>query len=181
MALSALLLAVGPSRSDEGSGAPAIVYFADGSNMPLASWSFAYSYDTGVYGAGTFGAAPHRESQDLLSGKKVFRVAGAVLQVQYREYEQSQEVEGETKTSKVAVATGLTVTRPTPKGEVRLEPPSKELLLPSAKGTVRALGLDLQGSTLTGTRRSFCLMSYSFDVECHPAAADRVVKVEFPN
>jgi len=181
-AAAVMLLAVPWLPGDETGGEPAIVYFADGSNMPLASWSLSYEYDASAPGtARAFGSTSRRESHDLFSGKKALPTAGAVLQVQYREYEQSQEVDGETKSVKVTVATGLTLTQGGKKSELKLEAPSKEFLLPQGdKGMARALGLDLQGSTLTGTKRSFCLVSYSFDVECHPSASDRVVKVEFP-
>jgi hypothetical protein len=39
--------------------------------------------------------------------------------------------------------------------------------------------LDVLGETVTGTRKDFCLVSYTAVVECGGTAADRVVKVEF--
>jgi hypothetical protein len=45
---------------------------------------------------------------------------------------------------------------------------------------VQARSLDLHGQTLTGTRRSFCILSYSALVQCYDTVGQQVVKLEFP-
>jgi hypothetical protein len=63
----------------------------------------------------------------------------------------------------------------------KVEAPARELLVESLeKGTtLMARTLDVLGETVTGTRKDFCLVSYTAVVECGGTAADRVVKVEF--
>ena len=64
---------------------------------------------------------------------------------------------------------------------LKIEAPARDLLVESPeKGvTVMARTLDVQGETITGTKKDFCLMSYTPVVECGGTAADRVVKIEF--
>jgi hypothetical protein len=183
VAAAAFVLALaGTTRGQE---APIIVYFADGSNVPLGAWSFSYDYEARRKDeAPAFGSSSARESRDLFSGKKGFPTAGAVLEIQYREFDEPRQVEGgETRNVKVGVATGFVLTVEGKSREVKLEAPRDELLVPQGVGkdvTVRALGVDLLGTTLTGGKRSFCLAGYVYNVQCHPEAAERVVKIEFP-
>lgn len=183
--LAAAVLLVAFGGLARGQEAPVIVYFADGSNVPLGAWSFSYDYEALQKGAApAFGSSSVRESRDLFSGKKSLPTAGTVLEIQYREFEEQRQVEGgETRNVKVGVATGFVLTSEGKSRDVKLEPPHEDLLVPegAAKGvTVRALGIDLQGTTLTGGKRSFCLAGYVYNVQCHPEASERVVKVEFP-
>ena len=159
-----------------------VVTLGDGTTLPLAAWSLSYEYQvTPQGGTATFGATARREARDLFLGKKSVPTAGSVLEIQYRQYEQSEQVDGQQQTVKVAVATGLVLTAAGKKTDLHLEPPHKDLLVPvgAEKGLVQARALDLTGMTLTGTRRSFCLLSYTAQVECHPPAPERVVKLEF--
>jgi hypothetical protein len=182
---AAILLLLATAGLARGQEAPIIVYFADGSNAPLNGWSFSYEYEArGKDAPPSFGSTSTRESRDLLSGKKSLATAGAVLEVQYREYEEARQVEGgETRSVKVATATGFVLTVDGKARDVKIEAPHVDLLAPQGveKGVVvKGLGIDLQGTTLTGARRSFCLAGYVYNVQCHPEAADRVMKVEFP-
>ena len=168
---------------DEPAAGIVIVSMADGTNLPLASWSLSYEYQVSPQaGAATFGEASRREARDLFVGKKSLATTGSTVEIQYREYDRAEEVDGQTQTVRVAVATGLVWTAGGKKSEVRVEPPHKDFLVPQGgeKGVVQARALDLRGLTLTGTKRTFCLLSYSAQVECHPPAAERVVKMEFP-
>lgn len=182
--LLALLACAGVTTlaGDEPQPGIVIVSLADGTNLPLTSWSLSYEYQvTPQAGAATFGQAPRREARDLFVGKKSLATAGSTVEIQYRQYQRAEEVDGQTQTVQVAVATGLVWTAGGKKSEVRVEAPQKDFLVPQGgeKGVVQARGLDLTGLTLTGTKRTFCLLSYSAQVECHPPAADRVVKMEF--
>jgi hypothetical protein len=181
-AVGLLLLGAAPWAGAQ--GVPIIVYFADGSNVPLTDWTFSYEYDARPKDASpVFGGSSRRESRDLFSGKKSLPTAGTVLEVQYREFDETREVDGETREVHVAQATGLVMTVDGKKRDVKLEAPRDELLVPEGveKGVeVSALGLDLEGTTLTGTKRSFCIAGYVYNVQCRPEAADRIVKIEFP-
>jgi hypothetical protein len=182
--LLALLACAGATvvAADEPAAGIVIVTMADGTNLPLASWSLSYEYQvTPQAGAATFGEAPRREARDLFVGKKSLPTAGSTIEIQYREYDRGEEVDGQTQTVRVAVASGLVWSAGGKKSKVRVEPPNKDFLVPQGgeKGVVQARALDLRGSTLTGTKRTFCLLSYSAQVECHPPASERVVKLEF--
>ena len=65
---------------------------------------------------------------------------------------------------------------------LKAEAPAPEALLPQAGKdlVVQVRGLDLQGETLTGGKRTYCLLSYTALVECAPDPDQRVVKIRFP-
>jgi hypothetical protein len=183
--IGALVLALGAlARGDEATEAPIIVYFADGANVPLTSWSLSYEYEARPKDAApAFGQSLRREARDFRSGKKILALTGAVLEIRYREYEEPREVGGETQNVKVAAATAFVLTVDAKKNDLKLEPPDRDLLVTGTaeKGLqIRALGVDVRGTTLTGAKRSFCLAGYVYDVQCHPEPAERVVKIEFP-
>jgi hypothetical protein len=183
LALAALLLVARPAAPQGGPG-QVIVHLADGTTLPLNSWSLSYEYQ--AYKEGTqpgFAQPTRRESADFWSNKKVFGMAGGSLEIQYRLYDKPVEVDGQSQKGQGAVVTGLVVNAAGKRSELKREPPAKELLMPGGthKGLiVQARSLDVRGETLTGTRRDFCVMSYSPLVECSAAPKDRVVKLEFP-
>jgi len=180
--LVALLAAGVPAFADDPQASTVVVTLGDGTTLPLVSWSLSYEYQvTAQGGTAAFGTTARREARDLYVGKKSLPTSGNVLEIQYRQYEQSEQVDGQARTAKVAVATGFVMTAGGKKTELRLEPPHKDLLVPQGaeKGVVQGRALDLTGMTLTGTKRSFCLASYAAQVECHPPASERVVKLEF--
>lgn len=177
-----LVAAGGTVRGQEPQAKGVIVTLADGTNLPLTSWSLSYEYQVLPQGGVTGqGAAARRDARDLFVGKKSLVTAGSTIEIRYREYERAEEIDGQSQNVKVAVASGIVVTAGGKKSEVRIEAPHKDLLVPQGadKGVVQARALDLRGSTLTGTKRSFCLLSYVAQVECHPPAGERVVKMEF--
>jgi hypothetical protein len=169
------------SAAAQDTGGVAVVHMADGSELPLTTWSLSYEYQAWKEGtAQAFSQPAKREARELWSGKKVLALAGAVLEIQYQLYQ--RQVEGEPAPSQGAAVTGLVLSVDGKKTEIKVEPPSKELLLPAggAKGLiVQARALDIHGETLTGTKRDYCLVSYTQQVECSAAASERVVRIEF--
>jgi hypothetical protein len=160
----------------------AIVVLADGTSVPLSPWSFSYEYV--AYARDSSAAlAPfsRRESESLLLGKKAVDTNGRVLEIGYETLQRQRDVDGETKTVDVKVARELRLTGAGGKKAVfKVEPPDKAALVPGGKDQIVApRSLDLSGQTLTGTRTSYCLASYTSLVECGGEAAHQVVRVEF--
>jgi hypothetical protein len=162
----------------------AILHLADGSELPLGSWSLSYEYQAWKEGTSQAFAQPsRRESREFLTGKKSLPLSGATLEIQYRVYERQVEVNGQPTKGQGAAVTGLSLTAAGKKTELKVEAPNKDFLVPpgSSKGLiVQARALDVKGETLTGTKRTYCLLSYTPQVECSAAAAERVVRIEFP-
>lgn len=177
LSTAALAVAAHARQAREDGGAGVVVTFADGSSLPLTSWSLSYEYQAA--GSSTFAAA-RRESRDLLVGKKALPTAGGVLEVQYREYDRMSGGEPPQKET-FAIATGVVFKIGDKKSTFRIEAPHRDLLVPSGveKGAVQARALDLTGLTLTGTKRSFCILAYTAQVECNPPRGDRIVRIEF--
>ena len=166
LALLLSLAAGGYARDDE--RPPVTVFFADGSSQPLRAWSFSYEYGAWRKGESPArGTVSRRESGELLIGKKVVPTAGLVLELQY--------------TGAIARALS-TVDKAGKHSALKAEAPAPEALLPQAVKdmVVQVRGLDLQGETLTGGKRSYCLLSYTALVECAADPDQRVVKVQFP-
>jgi hypothetical protein len=180
-ALAAALVLATQATAQE---APVVVHLADGATLPMGSWTLSYEY--AAWGRGESPALAKTEKKDaraLWLGKKQQPLAGASLEFEYdvvdRELEQ---VEGGSVTKRVPVLRGLTLTGADgSRQRLKPEPPHRNLLLPGDKARlVQARSLDLHGQTLTGTRRSFCLLSYSALVQCHESVGQQVVKLEFP-
>jgi hypothetical protein len=147
---------------------PVTVFFADGSSQPLRAWSLAYEYAAWRKGdTPARGSVSRREFQDLLVGKRVVPTAGALLEVEYAG----------------TVARGLALTDAAGKRTaLKAEPPAGEAVA-SQLGkdvVVQVRVLDLQGETLTGGKRSYCLLSFTALVECAAEPSQRVVKIQFP-
>lgn len=180
--LAALIgLALGvPLAAPQGGGA--VAHLADGSSVPLVSWTLSYEYDTWKQGTPRFHQQPERrDTAELWLAKKSYPVKGRTLEITYRPAERQVEVDGEVRTLKVQVASGLVLVADGKRTELKLEVPHRDLILPEAqKGmlvTVRTL--DLKGQTLTGTRREFCLLSFTGLVECPVEPDHQVLRVDF--
>jgi hypothetical protein len=146
----------------------ATVYLADGSTVPLRNWSLSYEFT--VRGKTTPMAQARSESQrsqELWSDKDVYPLAGSRLQLLYKK--QSQFVD------KIAYQ------GQDKKKDFKPKPPHRDRLLPDADGDLLVVpqSLDLKGETLTGTKRSFCVLSYTVLVVCFSEPSQQVVKVEF--
>jgi hypothetical protein len=181
LALGAILL-LPAAGSPQASNSMLIVHMADGSSLPLQSWSLSYEYQAWKQGTAPGFTQPVRRNAALLwVGKKAFPIAGSGVEIQYRVYERQVEVDGQMQKGQGAVVTALVLSVEGKRAELKPEPPAKEFLMPgeSAKGlTVQARSLDVRGETLTGTKRDFCVMSYTALVECSAVAANRIVRLE---
>lgn len=162
----------------------AVVHLRDGSSQPLLEWTLSYEYVSWKQGTSPYLAPTTRKpTLEIWVAKKQYPVKGQTLEIVYGPSQIEREVGGEVKKLDVQVATRLSLG---PEGgkrtELKLEAPHKDLVLPqAAKGeSVLVRTLDLIGQTLTGTRREFCLASFSSLVECPYDPARQVVKVEFP-
>jgi hypothetical protein len=164
------LLAGGPSpaRAQAEERPPLTVFFADGSSQPLREWSLAYEYVTWPKGESPArGTVATRETAELLLGKKTLPASAMTLELQY------------TGTA----ARSLSVQDKAGKrSNLKVEAPALESLVPQLpKDTVvQPRVLDLRGLTLTGGKRSFCLLTYTALVECAADPRERVVKIQFP-
>lgn len=188
VALAAILLVtLGAARStpadaplDRGT---VFVTLEDGSSVPLHNWSLSYEY--GVAKAGVsplFAPTARKAAWELYVGKKAIPVTGQVLTITYSESMRSTESDTGIKTERVKTPRELTLTGVDGrKTNFKIEAPARELLVESLeKGTtLMARTLDLLGETITGTKKDFCVVSYTAVVECGGTAADRVVKIEF--
>jgi hypothetical protein len=186
--LAAALLAAAAAGQEAASPAPAaepagggsvLVTLADGTSLPLQSWSLSYEYLAWKQGTSQHSSTPMRkEGRVLWIGKKVIPADGLSLTIEYGEVPRESDLG-----SRMAkVARGLQVVMPDGrKSGMKPEAPHKDLLLPGADRSwlVMPRSLDLKGQTVTGTRKEYCLVSYSTLVECGATPTDQVVKLEF--
>jgi hypothetical protein len=144
------------------------VTMGDGSTVLLRSWQLVYDVQTWPKGQPpTLAGSQSVTAAELWSGKKRHPLAGQVL-------EPVTGVGGFTREVKLQPAGGKLQA-------VRLEQPARELLTPDLDKDVMSMArsVDLVGETLTGTRRSFCLLSFTALVTCPTEPENRVAKVEF--
>ena len=148
---------------------PVTVFFADGTSLPLRAWSLSYEYAAWKKGDGPArGTIARHEAKDLFNGGRTLLTPGLVIEVQY--------AGGATKGLVVLAGGGKRTT-------MKPESPAVELLAPGLGKdmVVQGRGLDIRGETLTGSKRDYCLLSYTALVECAaPDPGQRVVKLEFP-
>jgi len=160
----------------------AVVQLADGTSVPLTTATLSYEYVAWKPGTPQFQAQPQRrDAAELWLAKKTYPVKGQNLQIVYTPVEKEREVEGVETRVKILVASSLVLGEGTRKTPLKLEPPHRDLVLPGAEKNLLLVvrTLDLKGETLTGTKKEFCLLSYTALVECPDDAANRVVRVEF--
>ena len=184
----ALLLLAGWGPGATAADAPAdrgsvVVTTEDGSTVPLHNWSLSYEYGLAKPGTSPlFAPTARKAAWELYVGKKAFPLAGQVLTITYAETMRSTESDTGIKTERIKTPREVTLAGADgKKSAFKIEPPARELLVESLeKGTtLMARTLDVIGETITGTKKDFCLLSYTAVVECGGTAADRVVKVEF--
>lgn len=173
VALAVLPAATAPRETETGS---ALVRLGDGSQVLLRSWSLSYEYSVWRRGEAPAQAkTSRRPSRALWSGKRVVFTTGFTLDIQY---DQRRTPPGEEARARVLGLVLLAADGK--KTALKPEPPHADLLLPGAEGMiVSPRSLDLLGETLAGTRREFCLLSYSPFVQCGAEPAQQVVKVQF--
>jgi hypothetical protein len=182
--VAATLLATGgaPALAQE---VPIQVEFRDGTKIPLQDWTLSYEYAIWKKGTPASLAQPrNRESRLLFEDKDELPLSGGVLEFQYGSRSSSRFVDGEMKRVEIEQPTGFTLV--TADGRRREfespDPPHRDRLTgdEDKDRQVQPRGLDLRGATLTGTRRSFCLFSYTALVECSDEPAQQVVRIVFP-
>jgi hypothetical protein len=160
-----------------------VVTLDDGTTVPLQNWTLSYEYGMAKAGVSPLFAPTARKSaSELYVGKKALPLAGQTLTIGYTESMRSTESDSGVRTEKIKIPRELSVAGSDgKKTTLKLEPPVRELLVASPeKGmVVMARTLDVVGQTLTGTKKDFCIVSYTAVVECGATAADRVVKVDF--
>jgi hypothetical protein len=162
---------------------PIVVRLGDGSSVPLRQWSLSYEYFSWPQGgAQTDGTAARREGSELWIGKRIVRLDGTTLQIEYDTIERERDVDGETRKVKVPSPRAIKLVAAGKATNLKVEPPHRELMAPDVdkKLMVVARSLDLRGESLTGTKMDFCLLSYSTLVECGEGPEHQVMQVEFP-
>jgi hypothetical protein len=183
---AALVTAAGasPARSDAPEVGNVVVTLGDGATVPLRNWSLSYEY--ALYKQGTsplMAPTSRKESMEVLVGKRSLSTAGQTLTFTYQEVPRALVDAGTVpesdrfKNPREIVLTGAGGK----KESYKVEPPHRDLLEPDPpKGmTVMPRTLDLRGETVLGTRKDFCLLSYTAVIECGGSPANAVVKVEF--
>jgi hypothetical protein len=160
-----------------------VVTLDDGTTVPLQRWTLSYEYGMAKAGVSPlFAPTGRKAASELYVGKKALPLAGQTLGIVYTESMRSTESDTGVRTEKIKIPRELTLSGADgKKTTLKLEPPVRELLVePLEKGmVVMARTLDVMGETITGTKKDFCLVSYTAVVECGATAADRVVKVDF--
>jgi hypothetical protein len=163
--LLAAAMAQDPAPAPEADAPPLIVHLADGSSLPLAGWTLTYEFVAWPNGGmPEEGIVGQRETPDLWIGKRRVPTAGTTLEI--------------VRTG--GAAPRLAVLADGKRSEYKAEAPARDLLRVERGQTLIARSLDLHGRTLTGTRRDFCLLSFSATVACGTEPAHVVTRIEFP-
>lgn len=163
--LLAAALAQDSAAIPEVDAPPVLVYLADGSSLPLSGWTLSYEFVAWPNGSTPEqGVVGRRETSELWIGKRRLPTAGTTLEIVRA---------GGAVPRLAVVAKGK-------RSEYRVEAPGRDLLQVERGQTMIARSLDLQGRTLTGTRRDLCLLSFSATVACGTEPAQVVTRIEFP-
>ena len=143
------------------------VHLANGDALPLRETKLTYEYQ--IWAKDTprvLSRTKKRESPAIVIGKHRYPVAGTAVV-----FDHSQ---GRVR---------LEITQPNGKKKEikKIKVPDRKALLPDVDKNmmVQIRSLDITGQTLTGTRRSFCLISFTSMVECSSDAEHQVVRIEF--
>jgi hypothetical protein len=160
-----------------------LVTLADGSTIPLQSWTLSYEYVAWPKKAPADFAAPgSRFTTELWADKRLVPVAGSVITVTHPPDALTTTTTPAKKSKKAPPARlgSLLLVAGAVRVEVQAVGPEPAFLVPNGSGRVNVLArsLDLRGQTLTGGDRQYCLLSFSSSVDCGDAA-HRVVKLEF--
>jgi len=160
------------------------VTLGDGSTLTLRNWTLSYEYAIFRANQSPLEAPRARkEGAVVLVGKKELKTEGQVLSFNYQPVPRAL-IDAGTATEADRFKRPLEIVLSKPGGKptvYKIEPPNKDLLNddPPPGTSVTARTLDLRGETVTGSKRDFCLISYTAAVECGGSAADAVVKIEF--
>jgi hypothetical protein len=183
VAALAALAAAAPAGAQEAAPRTAMVTFADGSTLPLRAWSLAYDYLTWPVGGTQLNATTHNKpAVEIWVGKRAFPAAGLKLAVTFRDLRREVLVDGRPQDVVAQIPVELSLTTADGKtSKVKVAPPERDLLAPGLdkKTLLLARSLDLSGETVTGGKRTLCLLSFSTLVDCGSSPSDVVAKVEF--
>jgi hypothetical protein len=183
--LAVLALAAATAAAQEPAERPTIIVETqDGNRLPLTDWKLSYDYVTWQKGSSpALGSSAGKDAPALVIGKRTVPYAGSTLEITYRDSERVVENDdGSTRKVTLGVPTELTVQPASGKPvKLKVEGPDRGVLLPEVAKDVNVMArsLDLSGATLTGTRKTFCLVSFTSLVECGLQPSDRVVRVRF--
>ncbi len=164
---SLLLFSSLAASAQEELASVATLHLADKTSVALVEWRLTYEFATWKQKASISSAKTQtRENGMLLLGKKNFPVKGDTLSFKHLEADDSVRV----------VSMNLKKV-----GDLKIEQPAREVLAPELEKNViyQPRSLDISGKTLSGIQRSFCLVSFSAQVDCGSTQTTRVVKVEF--
>jgi hypothetical protein len=146
----------------------ATVTLADSSSIPLRDWELSYEYAVASKKTPQFTLQTRtRSAPELWVKKKAYPVAGRTLSILY-----DRPKRGASVVKRLLLSGGQEKDK-----KLKPNPPHRKLLSPESnkKLEVTPRSLDLKGETVTGTKLSFCLVSYTPQVEC-PAAKDKQVR-----
>jgi len=183
-ALAALALA-GSAAAVSAQETPLTLHLRDGTQIPLQSWSLSYEYAVWAKGSPPALAQTQRhETRELIADKSTYTLAGASLEFVYGKRNSVRDVDGEMKAVSIDQPVKIVLVEA---GGNRREfeptdsPHRDRIAAETDKDQLfQARGLDLRGETLTGTRRSFCLFSYTSLVECSDDPSQQVARIDFP-
>lgn len=162
----ALGLIAGASTADSQEGR-VTVHLANGDALPLQGAKLTYEYQVWAKDSPRVLAPFKRwETPAIVIGKDRYPVAGTSVTFDHSQGRvrlQISQTDGKQKEIK------------------KLKTPERKVLLPDLDKDmmVQVRSLDIAGQTLTGSRRTFCLVTFTSMVECGSGPEHRVVRIEF--
>lgn len=143
------------------------VHLANGDALPLQETKLTYEYQVWAKDSPRV-LAPfkQRDTPAIVIGKNRYPVQGTTVAFDH---------------SQGRVRLKITQKDAKPKEIKKLKAPERKVLLPDIDKNmmVQIRSLDIVGQTLTGSRRTFCLISFTSMVECATEPEHQVVRIEF--
>lgn len=164
---STFLLASSLLTAQEDNAPVATLHLADGTTVALIDWKLTYEFVSWKSKEPISSAKPTtREFGGLLLGKKTYPLRGETLALTH--------IEG----GEVIRVGTMSLKK---EGALKIEQPARDVLAPELDKNYiyQPRSLDINGKTLSGIQRSFCVTSFSAMVECGGTKTTRVVKIDF--
>ena len=162
-----LALAITPAGAQDELTSVATLHLADGSSVALIDWKLTYDFAAWRQKEPiTTAKTQTRQHAMLIVGKNTYPTKGETLTLTHVESGDTVRVT-EFKLKKA--------------GEIKMEGPAREVVAPDLEKSLnyQPRSLDISGKTLSGIERSFCLSSYSAQVECGGTKTTRVIQIDF--